>query len=102
MRKNQLLKRDDFTSEDPWRVFRIMSEFVEGVEVLSQIGEAVPIFGSSRTRPNTKHYKLAEEVAFSLAREGFAVITGSGPGLMEAANKGARRGHWEKICPTIH
>ncbi|OGX45337.1 MAG: Rossman fold protein, TIGR00730 family [Omnitrophica WOR_2 bacterium RIFCSPLOWO2_12_FULL_51_8] len=101
MRKNQLLKRDDFTSEDPWRVFRIMSEFVEGFEVLSQIGEAVSIFGSSRTRPNTKHYKLAEEVAFSLAREGFAVITGSGPGLMEAANKGARRAKGKSIGLNI-
>ncbi len=82
--------RNDFTSEDTWRVFRIMSEFVEGFEVLSQAGEAVSIFGSSRTKPTSKYYKLAEEVAYHLSKEGFAVITGSGPGLMEAANKGAK------------
>jgi len=89
IKKNDL-KNDSF-SEDPWRVFRIMSEFVEGFEVLSKVGKAVSIFGSSRTRPNSKYYKLAEQVAFSLAKEGYAIITGSGPGIMEAANKGAKR-----------
>lgn len=83
--------REDFTHEDTWRVFRIMSEFVEGFEVLSKIGKAISIFGSSRTLPNNKYYKSAEEVAYLLAKEGYAIITGSGPGLMEAANKGARR-----------
>ncbi|KPK98289.1 MAG: hypothetical protein AMJ95_04825 [Omnitrophica WOR_2 bacterium SM23_72] len=82
---------NDFIFEDPWRVFRIMSEFVEGFDVLSKIGKAVSIFGSSRLKPEGKYYKLAEEIAFSLAKEGYAIITGSGPGLMEAANKGARR-----------
>jgi len=89
IKKNDL--KNDFFSEDPWRVFRIMSEFVEGFEVLSKVGKAVSIFGSSRTRPNSKYYKLAEQIAFSLAKEGYAIITGSGPGIMEAANKGAER-----------
>jgi len=83
--------KEGFLSEDPWRVFRIMSEFVEGFEVLSKIGKAVSIFGSSRIKPNNKYYKLTEEVAYFLAKEGYAIITGSGPGVMEAANKGARR-----------
>ena len=81
-----------FVSEDPWRVFRIMSEFVDGFEVLSGVGKAVSIFGSSRTQPESKYYKLAEEVAYLLAKAGYAVITGSGAGIMEAANKGAKRG----------
>ena len=81
----------EFASDDTWRVFRIMSEFVDGFEVLSQVGKAVSIFGSSRMRPDNKYYKLAEEVAYFLAKEGYAIITGSGPGIMEAANKGAKR-----------
>jgi uncharacterized protein (TIGR00730 family) len=68
-----------------------MSEFVEGFEVLSEIGKAVSIFGSSRIKPGNKYYKLTEEIACLLAKEGYAIITGSGPGVMEAANKGARR-----------
>ncbi|MCX5703760.1 MAG: TIGR00730 family Rossman fold protein, partial [Candidatus Omnitrophica bacterium] len=83
--------KEAFLSEDPWRIFRIMSEFVEGFEVLSEVGQAVSIFGSSRTKPGTKYYKLAEEVAYLLAKEGYAIITGSGPGIMEASNKGAKR-----------
>ena len=85
------IEKEDFTQEDPWRVFRIMSEFVEGFEVLSKVGKAVSIFGSARTKPGEAHYKLGEEVAFHVAKAGFAVITGSGPGLMEAANKGTKR-----------
>ncbi|HLD83222.1 MAG TPA: TIGR00730 family Rossman fold protein [Candidatus Omnitrophota bacterium] len=83
--------KDDFTKEDTWRLFRIMSEFVEGFEVLSDIGRAVSIFGSSRIKPSNKYYKLAEETAYLLAKEGYAIITGSGPAIMEAANKGARK-----------
>ncbi len=90
MKKDKIIK-DDFTREDTWRVFRIMSEFVEGFEVLSEVGRAVSIFGSSRTRPDNKYYKLTEEIAYLLAKAGYAIITGSGPGIMEAANKGARR-----------
>jgi len=83
--------KSTFLSGDPWRVFRIMAEFVEGFEVLSEIGKAVSIFGSSRTKPGEKYYKLTEEIAYLLAKEGYAIITGSGPGVMEAANKGAKR-----------
>jgi len=92
----------DFITEDPWRIFRIMSEFVEGFEVLSRVGKAVSIFGSSRLKPENKYYKLAEEVAYLLAKEGFAIITGSGPGIMEAANKGARRARGHSVGLNIH
>jgi len=75
--------------EEPWRIFRIMAEFVEGFEELASVGPAVSIFGSSRTKPNQPYYKLAEITAAEIARAGFAVITGGGGGIMEAANKGA-------------
>jgi len=88
--KKDLLVKDDFTQEDTWRIFRIMSEFVDGFEILSKVGRAVSIFGSARAKPGSRHYKLAEEIAYHIARAGYAIITGSGPGLMEAANKGAR------------
>lgn len=68
-----------------------MSEFVEGFEVLSQVGKAVSIFGSSRSKNNNKYYALAERIAYLLAKAGFAVITGGGPGIMEAGNKGAKK-----------
>ena len=86
-----MFKKDDFTTEDPWRIFRIMAEFVEGFEELAQIGPAVTVFGSARTKPCDKYYKLAEDIAFVLAKEGYAIITGAGPGIMEAANKGAKK-----------
>jgi len=85
------LEENDFTKEDTWRIFRIMSEFVDGFEVLSKIGRAVSIFGSARTARGSQAYKQAEEVAYHIARAGYAVITGSGPGTMEAANKGTQR-----------
>ena len=97
-----LLPEDDFTQEDTWRIFRIMAEFVDGFEVLSKIGKAVTIFGSARTKPDNQFYKLGEEVAYHIARAGYAVITGSGPGLMEAANKGAQRGGGHSIGLNIH
>jgi uncharacterized protein (TIGR00730 family) len=100
MTKEKLLKQN-FTDEDPWRVFRILSELVEGFDVLSQIGKAVTIFGSSRTPVGSKYYKLAEEVAYLLAKEGYAVMTGGGPGIMEAANKGARRAKGHSIGLNI-
>mgnify|MGYP001563427560 CR=1 FL=1 len=99
IKKNDL--KNDFFSGDPWRVFRIMSEFVEGFEVLSKVGKAVSIFGSSRTRPSSKYYKLAQQIAFSLAKEGYAIITGSGPGIMEAANKGAKRARGHSVGLNI-
>ncbi len=81
--------RDSLYDEDSWRVFRIMSEFVDGFEFLSQIEPAVTVFGSARTRPEEPYYKLAQEIGYLLAKSGFSVITGGGPGLMEAANRGA-------------
>src|SRR4051794_29136039 len=73
--------------KDSWRIFRIMSEFVEGFESLAHVGPAVSIFGSARTRPDDPYYRAAEETARRLAKAGFGVITGGGPGVMEAANK---------------
>ncbi len=82
----------DFTITDPWRVFRIMSEFVNGFDALAHIPPAVAIFGSARTRPDDPAYAAAVETARLLAQAGFAIITGGGPGIMEAANKGAQEG----------
>lgn len=76
--------------KDTWRVFRIMGEFVEGFERMSEAGPSVSVFGSARTRPGTPYYEMGVEVAKELVRLGFAVITGGGPGIMEAANKGAQ------------
>ena len=75
--------------QDSWRIFRIMAEFVEGFEVMAQVGSGVSIFGSARTPPHDPYYQAAEETARLLAKAGFPVITGGGPGIMEAANKGA-------------
>jgi uncharacterized protein (TIGR00730 family) len=81
---------DDFTRTDPWRVLRIMGEIIEGFDTLAGLEKGVAIFGSARTHPSDPHYAKAEETARLLAQEGFAVITGAGPGIMEAANKGAK------------
>jgi uncharacterized protein (TIGR00730 family) len=86
------IRKDDFTTQDPWRIFRIMAEFVEGFEELAKIGPAITVFGSARTESSDKYYKSAEETAFLLAKEGYAIITGAGQGIMEAANKGAKKG----------
>jgi uncharacterized protein (TIGR00730 family) len=80
----------DFTQSDPWRVFRIMGEFVEGFDTLANVGPAVAVFGSARVPPGHADYAAAEVTAHRLAESGFAIITGGGPGVMEAANKGAR------------
>jgi uncharacterized protein (TIGR00730 family) len=76
------------TSQDSWRIFRMMSEFVEGFETLGRVGPAVSVFGSARTKPDDRYYLAAVETGRLLAKAGFAVITGGGPGIMEAANKG--------------
>jgi len=86
------MKTDEFGPGETWRVFRIMSEFVEGFETLKDLGPAVTIFGSARTRKDEWAYKAALKVAVLLARAGFAVISGGGPGIMEAANRGAQMG----------
>lgn len=83
---------NEIKTNDSWAVFKIMSEFVEGYERLSKIGPCVSIFGSARTKPNNPYYKMAEDLAFQLTQNGYGVITGGGPGVMEAGNKGAQRG----------
>lgn len=81
---------DDFTRSDPWRVMRIQGEFIEGFDKLANVGAAVTVFGSARTPPDDPHYAVAEKLGALLAKAKFAVITGAGPGIMEAANKGAK------------
>jgi uncharacterized protein (TIGR00730 family) len=81
----------DFANQDTWRIFRIMAEFVEAFETMSKIGRAVTIFGSARTRSDNIFYKKAVQTGALLAKQKFAVITGGGPGIMEAANRGARK-----------
>ena len=91
----------DIKSHDSWEIFKIMSEFVEGFERLSRIGPCVSIFGSAKTELDNKYYKLAEELAFQLTQHKFGVITGGGPGIMEAANKGAMRGDGKSVGLNI-
>src|SRR5256884_2143255 len=90
-----------FTKEDPWRIFRIMAEFVDSFEILSQVGPAVTIFGSARTVHADPYYKVAVELGRGLARHNLAVITGGGPGIMEAANKGAAEARGKSVGLNI-
>lgn len=90
-----------WSAKESWRLFGIMAEFVEGTERLDTIQPAVSIFGSARTDPNSPHYKLAEQIAKQLSDAGFAVISGGGPGIMEAANKGAYYGKSPSIGLNI-
>ncbi len=82
----------DWVHTDPWRVMRIQAEFVEGFGLLAELGPAVAVFGSARTSRGSLEYQAAEQIAFGLVKAGYAVITGGGPGIMEAANKGAVEG----------
>ncbi len=91
----------DFAIKDTWRIFRIMAEFVEGFETLSQIPRGVTIFGSARSQPGTRDYAEAEQMGRALAQAGYAVITGGGPGDMEAANKGALEAGGESVGLAI-
>ena len=88
-------------AEEPWRIFRIMAEFVEGFEELASVGPAVSIFGSARTEPGSKYYELARQTAAEIAKTGLAVITGGGGGIMEAANKGASEAGGKSIGLNI-
>ncbi|MEC8602716.1 MAG: TIGR00730 family Rossman fold protein, partial [Bacteroidota bacterium] len=92
---------NEIKTNDSWGVFKIMSEFVEGYERMAKIGPCVSIFGSARTKPENKYYKLAEEIAYLLTKNKYGVITGGGPGIMEAANKGAKAGSGKSVGLNI-
>jgi len=92
---------NEIKTSDSWKIFKIMSEFVEGFEKLARIGPCVSMFGSARTEPQTKYYKLAEEIGYQLTQHGYGVITGGGAGIMEAANLGAKRGNGRSVGINI-
>ncbi len=92
---------NDVKTHDSWSVFKIMSEFVEGMEKLSNIGPCVAVFGSARLKPEDKYYQMAEKIAEDLTKIGFGVISGGGPGIMEAANKGAHNGGGSSVGLNI-
>ena len=91
----------NFIREDPWRIFRIMGEFVDSFQTMSHVGPAVTIFGSARTKPNDKYYRAATAIAKGLAQHNLAVVTGGGPGIMEAANKGAAQAGGKSVGLNI-
>ncbi len=84
---------NEIKTNDSWAIFKVMSEFVDGFEKMSRIGPCVSIFGSARTKVGDKYYELAEDISFQLTQQGYGIITGGGPGIMEAGNKGAHRGN---------
>lgn len=92
---------DGFVREDPWRIFRIMAEFVDSFETLSAAGPAVTVFGSARTPQSDRYYKMAVSLGYGLAKANLAVITGGGPGIMEAANRGAAKAKGKSIGLNI-
>ena len=92
---------EDYTKTDPWRVMRITAEFVEGMDALATVRRGVAIFGSARTSPDDPMYKAAEETGRLLAEAGFTIVTGAGPGVMEAANKGAKEGGGRSVGCNI-
>ncbi len=91
----------DFMAQDTWRVFRIMAEFIEGFELMHEIERAVSVFGSARSKPGSEHYEMAREVGRLLVEDGFSVITGGGPGVMEGANRGAKEAGGSSIGLNI-
>ena len=91
----------EIKTQDTWQIFKIMAEFVDGFEKMSKIGPCVSIFGSARTPTEHPLYHLAEDIAFKLTKEGYGVITGGGPGIMEAANKGAQRAGGKSVGLNI-
>ncbi len=91
----------EIKTQDTWQIFKIMSEFVEGFEKMSRIGPCVSIFGSARTKTDNKYYQLAEEIAYQLTLSGYGIITGGGPGIMEAGNKGAQRAEGKSVGLNI-
>ncbi len=95
------MARRDFIREDPWRIFRIMSEFVDGFEELSHVSRAVSVFGSSRAKPRDRYYRLAQDTTSLLVKNGYAILTGAGSGIMEAGNKGAKLAGGESIGLNI-
>jgi hypothetical protein len=92
----------DIKSQDSWQIFKIMAEFVEGFETLARIGPCVSIFGSARTEEDNANFKLAEDIAYKLSINGFGIITGGGPGIMEAANKGAKEANGKSVGLNIN
>ena len=92
---------NDVKAQNSWHIFKIMSEFVEGFEKMTRIGPCVSIFGSARTKSENKYYQIAEDIAFKLVQHGYGIITGGGPGIMEAAYKGARKGNGKSVGLNI-
>lgn len=92
---------NEIKTNDSWAIFKIMSEFVEGYERMSRIGPCISVFGSARTKDNNPYYELGVEVAQKLAEAGYGIITGGGPGIMEAANKGAQLGNGKSVGLNI-
>ena len=92
---------NEIRTNDSWAIFKIMSEFVNGYETMARIGPCVSIFGSARTKPDTKYYLLAEKIAYKISKAGYGVITGGGPGIMVAGNKGAHNGEGTSVGLNI-
>jgi hypothetical protein len=92
---------NELKTENSWQIFKVMAEFINGYEKLGKLGPSVAVFGSARTKPDNKYYIVAEEIGYRLTQLGYGVITGGGPGIMEAANKGAQRGKGKSIGMNI-
>ncbi|MDX2442676.1 MAG: TIGR00730 family Rossman fold protein [Bacteroidales bacterium] len=92
---------NEVQTSNSWKVFKILAELVEGFEKLGRIGPCVSIFGSARTKPESRYFKLAEDIAYQLTQKGYGVITGGGPGIMEAANMGAKKGKGKSVGINI-